>query len=155
MFLLTLLHHLDEWKRLQDRPQLIPQAVEELLRFVQLGDSSGGGMPRVTIEDVELGGVRLPAGAVVLAANVAANRDPSLFPEPDRLDLERPEVAHLSFGAGVHHCLGAPLARMELQEALRGLLRHMPGLRVAVPDEQLRFKPGMVVRSLEALPVTW
>ena len=112
-------------------------------------------MPRVTTEEVELGGVLLPAGAVVLAANVAANRDPRLFAEPDRLDLDRDDVPHLTFGAGVHHCLGAPLARMELQEALRGLLRHLPHLRIAVPDEQLRFKPGMVVRSVEALPVTW
>jgi cytochrome P450 len=155
MFLLTLLHHRPEWDRLCAQPELIPQAVEELLRFVQLGDSAGGGMPRVTTEEVDLGPVRLPAGAVVLAASVAANRDPGLFDEPDRLALDRADVPHLTFGAGVHHCLGAPLARMELQEALRGLVRHLPGLRVAVPDEHLRFKAGMIVRSLEALPVTW
>ncbi|HKT06135.1 MAG TPA: cytochrome P450 [Rugosimonospora sp.] len=155
MFLLTLLHHPAAFARLGAEPELIPQAVEELMRFSQLGDGSGAGMPRVTTEEVELGGVRLPAGAVVMAATVAANRDPGLFTDPDRLDLDRGDVPHLAFGAGVHHCLGAPLARMELQEALRGLLRHVPDLRVVVPDSELRFKRGMVVRSLEALPVTW
>ena len=92
----------------------------------------------------------LAAALILLPQHVRA--EPGL---PDRLDLERHDVPHLTFGAGVHHCLGAPLARMELQEALRGLLRHLPHLRIAVPDEQLRFKPGMVVRSLETLPVTW
>jgi cytochrome P450 len=91
----------------------------------------------------------------VLPALGAANRDPAVFAEPDRLDLTRTANPHLGFGGGAHHCLGAQLARMELQEALRGLLRRLPGLRVAVPDAELRFKPGMLLRSLEVLPVTW
>lgn len=154
MGVLTLLHHPDELARLRDDPGLIPHAVDELLRFVQISPG-GGTLPRVTTEEVDLGGVRLPAGSAVMTATNAANRDPAVFPDPQRLDLCRAEVSHLTFGAGAHHCLGAPLARMELQEALRGLLRHMPYLRVAVPDSQLRFKRGMTIRSIEKLPVTW
>jgi len=104
---------------------------------------------------VTIGGVRIPAGAAVLPSLAAANRDPAANPDPDRLDLSRVGLSHMGFGAGAHHCLGAQLARMELQEALRGILRWMPGIRVAVPDEELRFKSGMLLRSLETLPVTW
>jgi cytochrome P450 len=154
MFLLTLLRHPDDWARLRADPDVIPQAVEELMRFVQLGEG-GTSLPRVTTEEVELGGVTLPAGAAVLPVMAAANRDPAVFESPDRLDLSRTEIPHLGFGAGVHHCLGAQLARMELQEAMRGLLRRVPDVRIAVAESELRFKPGMVVRSLEALPVTW
>jgi cytochrome P450 len=153
MFLLTLLHFPEEYARLAASPELVPQAVEELMRFVQLGEA--GGMPRVTTEDVELSGVTIPAGSVVLASMAAANRDESMFADADRLDLSREIAQHLGFGAGAHHCLGAQLARMELQEALGGLLRRLPGLHVAVPDSQLRFKKGMTLRSLETLPVTW
>ncbi len=155
MFLLTLLSFPEEYQRLAASPEMVPQAVEELMRFVQLGDSGSSGMPRITTEAVELSGVTIPAGSVVLTSVLAANRDESVFPDPDRLDLTRVVTQHLSFGAGAHHCLGAQLARMELQEALSGLLRRLPGLHVAVPDSQLRFKPGMILRSLETLPVAW
>lgn len=154
MFLLTLLRFPEEMVRLRAEPDTIPQAVEELMRFAQLGDE-GGGLPRVTTEDVVLSGVTIPAGSPVMASLAAANRDPLVFPEPDRLDVGRGALQHMAFGAGVHHCLGAQLARMELQEALRGLLGRFPGLRVAVPESELRFKTGMIVRSLVALPVTW
>jgi cytochrome P450 len=154
MFLLTLLHYPDELARLTADPNAIAPAVEELMRFAQLGAGMTN-VPRVTTEEVELGGVTLPAGAAVLPAFIAANRDPAVFEAPDRLDLSRAENPHLGFGAGVHHCLGAQLARMELQEALRGLLRRIPDVRVAVPESELRFKAGMVLRSLEALPITW
>ena len=153
MFLLTLLRYPEELRRLREDPGLLPGAVEELMRFVQLGE--GGGLIRVTTEDVELAGISIPAGSAVIPAMAAANRDPAVFPDPDRLDLERRGNPHLGFGAGVHHCLGAQLARLELQVALEGLLRRFPNLRVAVPDSQLRFKPGMILRSLEALPVVW
>ncbi|GIH04038.1 cytochrome P450 [Rhizocola hellebori] len=155
MFLLTLMSFPEEYQRLAASPELVPQAVEELMRFVQLGDSSSNGLPRITTEAVELSGVTIPAGSVVLTSALAANRDESVFSDPDRLDLSREVAQHLSFGAGAHHCLGAQLARMELQEALSGLLRHLPGLQIAVPDSQLRFKSGMILRSLETLPVTW
>jgi cytochrome P450 len=154
MFVLTLLRHPDELARLRADPDAVPRAVEELMRFSQLGDG-GATLPRVTTEDVELGGVTIPKGSAVLPALGAANRDPAVFADPDRLDLTRAANPHLGFGGGVHHCLGAQLARMELQEALRGLFGRLPGLRVAVSEAELRFKPGMVVRSLETLPVTW
>ena len=131
-----------------------PGRVEELSRFIQLGDN-GVLLPRVTVEEVELGGVLLPAGSPVLPAVVSANRDSSVFPGADQIDLTRVNNPHLGYGAGPHHCLGAALARMELQEALGALLRRLPGLRLAVPESELRFKPGLVVRSLESLPVTW
>jgi cytochrome P450 len=154
MCLLTLLRYPEELARLHADPEAIPAAVEELMRFVQLGEG-GAGMPRVTTEDVQLSGVTIPAGSAVMASLAAANRDPELFPEPDRLDVTRAQVQHLAFGAGVHHCLGAQLARMELQEGLRGLLGRFPTLRLAVPESDLRFKKGMVLRSLESLLVTW
>jgi cytochrome P450 len=153
--LLTLHEYPDELERLRARPETIPQAVEELMRFVQLGGGAGAGMPRVATEDVELSGVHIPAGAAVIPMSGVANRDPAAVSDPDRLDVTRPQAAHLAFGAGVHHCLGAQLARMELQEALRGLLGRMPGLQVATPVEELRFKDGVIVRSLHALPVRW
>jgi cytochrome P450 len=155
LFMLVLARHPDQLARLdgQDR-EAVSRAVEELARFIQLGDN-GVLLPRVTTEEVELGGVCLPAGSAVLPAVVSANRDSSVFAEADRLDLTRANNPHLGFGAGPHHCLGAALARMELQEALGALLRRLPGLRLDVPESQLRFKPGMVVNSLEALPVTW
>ncbi|AGL16728.1 cytochrome P450 [Actinoplanes sp. N902-109] len=153
MSVLTLLHH-GEWDRLCAEPELIPGAVDELLRYVQIS-AAGGTLPRVTTEPVELGGVQLPAGAVVLTATPSANRDGARFAEADRLDLTRTDVAHLTFGAGAHHCLGAVLARMELQEALHGLIRHLPGLRLAVPEADLSFTRGMMIRSLDRLPVTF
>jgi cytochrome P450 len=155
MILLTLRQFPEERDRLLKDPSLIPGAVEELMRFVQLG-AGATSLPRVTTEEVVLSGVRIPAGAVVLPAVTIANRDPLLYTErADALDVARPDVSHLSFGAGVHHCLGAQLARMELQEALHGLFTRLPGLQIAVPDSELHFKQGMIVRSVEALPVTW
>jgi len=154
LFLLALLRHPDELARLRAEPRLIPQAVEELMRFVQLG-TVGAGLTRVTTEEVELSGVRIPAGAAVIPAMAVANRDPEAAADPDRLDLTREQFTHLGFGAGVHHCLGAQLARMELQEALRGLLARMPRLTIDVPVDQLSFKEGIVVRSVCALPVRW
>lgn len=151
--LLTLLEHPAELARLRADAGLIPGAVEELLRFCQL--SNGIPLARVTTEDVSLGGVTILAGEVVLTLSNAANRDPAVFSDPGRLDLSREAGLHLAFGAGIHHCLGAQLARMELQEALRGLLWRLPGLRLAVPAEQLRFKARMMLNSLHELPASW
>jgi cytochrome P450 len=151
--LLLLFDHPRELEKLRADPGLIPGAVEELLRYVRLG----GGLPpaRITTEDVELGGVTIPAGEVVLPLFASANRDPSVFSDPDRFDVSRAPANHLTFGAGVHHCLGAQLARLELQEAMRGLLGRVPGIRLAVPATGLRFKPGMAIRSLRELPIRW
>jgi cytochrome P450 len=142
-----------EAAKLRADPQLIPGAVEELLRYVRLG----GGLPpaRMTTEDVEIGGVTIPAGEIVLPLFASGNRDPSVFADPERFDVSRPAASHLTFGAGAHHCLGAQLARLELQEAFRGLLSRLPGMELAVPVAELQFKPGMAVHSLRELPVRW
>jgi cytochrome P450 len=150
--LLNLLHHPAELAKLRASPELIPGAVEELLRYVRLG---GLAPARVTSEEVQIGDVTIPAGETVIPLFGTANRDPSVFADPDRFDVTRAPANHLAFGIGVHHCLGAQLARMELQEAFCGLLGRVPGLRLAVPAEQLRFKHGMAVHSLYELPVNW
>lgn len=151
--LLVLLEHPDQLARLRADTDLIPAAVEELMRYVSLGD----GLPpaRVTREEVRLGDVTIPAGDPVLPLYSVANRDPSVFADPDRFDIDRAPANHVGFGAGVHHCLGSQLARLELQEAFRGLLGRVPGLRLAVAVEELRFKPGMAFHSLCELPVQW
>jgi cytochrome P450 len=150
--LLLLLDHPAELAKLRAEPSLIPGAVEELLRFSRLG---GLAPTRVTTEDADIGGVTIPAGEEVIPLFASANRDPSVFPDPERFDVSRDAANHLSFGAGVHHCVGAQLARVELQEAFRGLIGRLPGLRLAVPASDLRFKPGMAIHSLRELPVRW
>jgi len=151
--LLTLLGHPDELERLAAEPTLIPGGVEELLRFVPISST----LPpvRIATEDVLLGDVTVRAGEAVVPLYATANRDTAEFGDPDRLDVGRQLVSHLGFGAGAHHCLGAQLARMELQEAFRGLLGRLPGMRLAVPASQLRYKPGMAIFSLRELPVRW
>jgi cytochrome P450 len=149
--LLVLLAHPDQLARLRADPELIPGAVEELVRYVRIGVLP---LSRITTEDVELGGVTIPAGEVVLPVIQAANRDPQVFSEPERFDISR-APSHLGFGSGAHHCLGAQLARVELQEAMRGLVTRVPGLALAVPSADLRFKPGMAIFNLRGLPVTW
>jgi cytochrome P450 len=150
--LLLLFDHPGEVGKLRADPGLIPGAVEELLRCSRLG-----GLPpaRMTTEDVKIGGAVIPAGEQVMPLLGTANRDPSVFTDPDRLDVTREAASHLTFGAGVHHCLGAQLARVELQEAFRGLIGRLPGLRLAVPASDLEYKPGMAIHSLRALPVRW
>jgi cytochrome P450 len=155
MILLTLRAHPEQWAALQADPSRVPAAIEELMRFTQLG-SGGASMARFTTEPVELSGVTIPAGAAVLPAIGAANRDPRTFADPDSLDLARSDAhGHIGFGAGVHHCLGAQLARMELQEALAGILRNLPGFTIAVDDADIAFKPTMLLRSVSTLPVRW
>jgi len=154
MSVLTLLHEPEQLAALREDPSGVPAAVEELLRFVQMS-AGGGGLPRVALEDVEISGHIVPAGSLVMQATNAANRDPDRFADPDRLDLGRTGNKHITFGVGVHHCLGASLVRMEMQEALLGLFRHAPCLRLAVPEDELAFRQGMFVRTIEALPVTW
>jgi len=150
--LLLLLDHPGQVATLRADPGLIPGAVEELLRCVRLGSLPPA---RVTREDVQIGGVVIPAGEQVIPLFGTANRDPLVFADPDRFDVTRDAASHLSFGAGVHHCLGAQLARVELQEAFRGLIGRLPGLRLAMPASDLEFKPGMAIHSLRELPVRW
>ncbi|MGQ0775436.1 MAG: cytochrome P450 family protein [Pseudonocardiales bacterium] len=147
---LALLTHPEQLALLRAQPHRLPAAVEELLRFdgpVQMATF------RVTSEPVEIGGVTIPAGQIVIAGLLAANRDPAHLPDPDKLDLTREDTSHLAFGHGIHHCLGAPLARLEGRIALGTLLAHFPQLRLAVPPEQLIWRPGLLMNGLTALPV--
>ncbi|MEV7676134.1 cytochrome P450 [Streptomyces sp. NPDC088752] len=149
-FVHALLDHPEQLALLRERPDLIKGAVEELLRFVPLG--SGAAFPRYATEDVEVGGTLVRAGEPVLVAIGAANRDALKFTGPGRLDVTRTGVQHLGFGHGVHHCLGAPLARLELQEAVLALLTRFPGLHLA---GDVRWKDRMLVRGPREMPVGW
>lgn len=149
-FVHALLDHPEQLALLRERPDLIKGAVEELLRFVPLG--SGAAFPRYATEDVEVGGTLVRAGEPVLVAIGAANRDALKFTGPGRLDVTRAGVQHLGFGHGVHHCLGAPLARLELQEAVLALLTRFPGLHLA---GDVRWKDRMLVRGPREMPVGW
>ncbi|MEU4772562.1 cytochrome P450 [Micromonospora sp. NPDC023644] len=152
-FVYALLTHPDEWARLRARPHLVPAAVEELMRFVPLGASSA--FARYATEDIEFGGVLVRAGEPVVVSIPSANRDETVFAEADRLDLTRQVNPHLGFGHGVHHCVGAQLARMELQVVLETLIARTPDLRLAVPESELTWKSGLLVRGLVAMPVSW
>ncbi|MFJ9417099.1 cytochrome P450 [Streptomyces sp. NPDC101227] len=149
-FVLALLDHPEQLALLRAKPELIGGAVEELLRFVPLG--SGAGQPRYAKEDIDVGGTLVRAGDPVLVAVGAANRDALRFGEPGKLDISRGGNQHLGFGHGVHHCLGAPLARLELQEAIGALIGRFPGLHVAGDVE---WKSQMLVRGPRVLPVGW
>jgi cytochrome P450 len=155
MSFVALCEHPAELARLRADPALIPAAVEEFLRYVIISGSGFVPLARITREEVCLGGVTIPAGETVLPSFNTANRDPAAFDAPDRFDVGRAPKTHLGFGAGAHHCLGAQLARMELQEAFRGLLTRLPGLRMTVPMSELEFREGQVIASMRELPVTW
>jgi cytochrome P450 len=147
--LLSLLLHPDQHRRLLDDLSLAPNAIEEFLRY----DSLVPFVWRVAAVDIELGGKTIKAGDRVLPSPGAANRDPAQFPDPDRLDIGRSNAAtHLSFGHGIHFCLGAPLARLEAQIAFPTLLRRLPGLRLV--SETPAWSPSIGVRRQTALPVT-
>lgn len=152
-FVFLLLSDRARWARLVADPDLVPAAVEELLRFTPMAASVD--FARVAVTDVELGGGRIAAGDAVLVALHAANRDRDVFDAPDELDLCRAHNPHVAFGHGVHHCLGAPLARMELQVALSALLSRLPTLRLAVPAHEVPWRTDRLVRGVLALPVTW
>ena len=141
------LAHQDQWRALVDDPSLILNAVEEALRF----DGPVSGHRRTVACDTELGGVPLAAGSKLVLLFASADRDPAHFPEPDRLDVTRENaVDHLSFGKGVHFCLGAPLARMEMRIALELLTEHAPGMHL-VDEQAFPYTPITMFRSLEHL----
>ncbi|MFD9598540.1 cytochrome P450 [Kitasatospora sp. NPDC059973] len=153
---LLLLRHPAQAARLTD-PAAVPGAVEELLRHLTIIHM---GLPRLALEDVELGGVRIRAGDGVVAMLSTANRDEELFGAPghlpaDELDVDRDARRHLAFGFGVHQCLGQPLARAELQIALATLFHRLPGLRLAVPESELTFRSDAFIYGLKALPIAW
>ncbi|MGW4285449.1 cytochrome P450 family protein [Streptomyces sp. NPDC004673] len=147
---LALLQHPDSWARLHKEPELLPTALDELLRF----DSPVGiATFRYSTEELTLGGTVIPAGVPVLIAPGAANRDPARFPAPNRLDLDRTATGHLAFGHGIHRCLGAPLARAEAELALGALLSRHPDARLAVPAESLTWRHTRLMRGLVSLPL--
>jgi cytochrome P450 PksS len=147
---LALLEHPDQMERLRSDPALIKPAVEELLRYHSPVETA---TERFARENTVVANVTIPRGETVLAVLASANRDERQFVDPDKLDLGREPNRHLSFGLGVHFCLGAPLARLEGQLAINTLLRRTSRLQLAVPSTALRWRRGMVVRGLEALPL--
>lgn len=152
-FVYVLMHNPAHLDALRADPGLVPKAVEELMRWTPLG--IGGSTARYATEDVELGGVTVREGEPVVVALNSANRDETVFSDPDAIDFARADSPHVGFGHGAHHCLGAPLARMELQVALRTLVTRLPGLRVAGEDEDVRWKTGLATRAPEHFPITW
>ncbi|HEU4422667.1 MAG TPA: cytochrome P450 [Pilimelia sp.] len=150
--LLTLHRHPDQLAMMRDKPELIPDAVEELVRYVRIAKAS---LERVATQDVELGGVKIPARSTVIPLQYSANRDEALTEDPDRFDITRKPLPHMAFGGGLHFCVGAPLARVELRAALEGLLRRLPNLRPAVDASEIEWKQGLLTRGPVALPVTW
>ncbi|MGK5732354.1 cytochrome P450 [Streptomyces sp. URMC 124] len=149
----ALLTHPEQLARLRAEPALLPRAVEELLRYIP--HRNGVGLPRVATEDLQVGEVVIRSGEAVYVSYLAANRDPSVFTDPDRLDLTRDEAPILSFGHGPHYCVGALLTRMEAEVMLTALLNRFPDLRLAVPESEMRWRRGSINRGPESLPVTW
>ena len=141
-----------QWRDLCADPTLAAAAVEEILRF----DGPAKAMPRTATTDVEVAGVRIPAGERVLPMFTSANRDATVFPDADRFDIHRPrpDHPHLGFGRGQHYCAGAGLARLEGRVALEVLARRLPGLRLE-PAVPLRFRANVVIRSLHELRLRW
>ncbi|MFF0476309.1 cytochrome P450 [Streptomyces sp. NPDC004284] len=147
----TLLRHPERLAELRADPGLVPAAVEELLRFLSIAD----GLLRIACEDIEVAGTVIRAGEGVVFSTSVINRDASAYSDPDSLDWERSARHHVAFGFGIHQCLGQNLARAELEIALGTLLRRLPGLRLAVPAEEIPFKPGDTIQGMLELPVTW
>jgi len=147
---LVLLLNPGELARLRADRSLLGSAVEELLRYVNPVNNATF---RFTGEPVELGGMSIGPGEVVLVALSGANRDPSRYADPERLDLGRDSGGHLAFGHGIHYCLGAPLARLEAEIAFAGLLERFGSITLAVPPSELRWRPSSLIHGLESLPV--
>lgn len=152
MGMLLLLTHPDQRHALLDDPDLVGRAVEEMLRAPGKG---GGGIPRYARTEIEVDGVHIAAGDLVMLDNGAANHDATVFTDPDRFDITRLAGTHLTFGHGGHYCIGAPLARIELQTVFAQLVPRFPTMRLAVPISELRLRTGRLTGGLVDLPVTW
>lgn len=148
---LALLQHPDQLALLRetDDPRLVSSAVEELLRYLHITHL---GRRRAVTEDIEIGGQIIRAGEGVIMVNEVANRDPEVFPDPDRLDLTRDARRHVAFGFGVHQCLGQPLARMELQAVYGTLYRRIPSLRLVGTLDDVRFKHDAFIYGVHSCP---
>ena len=147
---LALLQHADQLAMLRTDPTLIASAVEELLRYT---NPVGTTIDRYAREDLTIAGAVVPRGALVFLVLASANRDERQFANPEVLDITREPNKHVAFGWGAHYCVGAPLARLEGQIAITTLLRRCPALRLAAAPDTLRWRPGLEMNGLEALPV--
>ena len=148
--MLALFAHPEQMEKLRADSSLVTSAVEEILRFDSPVEMA---TERYTKEKIEISGVAIPAGARVYVVIASANRDEQQFERAEQFDITRSNNRHLSFGIGTHYCLGAPLARMEGQIAITALLKHMGKLRLRVPYSEIRWRPGLVLRGIKALPV--
>jgi cytochrome P450 len=149
---LLLLRHPEQLALLRDDPGIVDRAVEELMRYLSIVHT---GVIRTATRDVTIGGKPIKAGDAVVCSLPSANRDEAVVDDPDVLDLTRKPASHVAFGHGIHHCLGAPLARMEMRIAFPALLRRFPALRLAVPFEEIEYRSASVVYGVRSLPVTW
>jgi cytochrome P450 len=149
---LALLRHPDQLAAVRDNPEAVGPAVEELLRWLSIVHSA---IPRVTTTDVEIAGVPIPAGELVFVSLPSGNRDPDFVDSPEVFDIRRGAPGHLAFGHGVHHCLGAPLARMEMRIAFPALLRRFPSLALAEDFADVPFRSFHFIYGLKSLEVTW
>ncbi|MCC3317039.1 cytochrome P450 [Nocardia africana] len=147
----ALLEHPEQAAELRADPALIPDAVEELMRYLSVADI----FYRYATDDIELGGETIAKGSTVVVSLLAANRDPRRFDDPDTLDVHRTARGHLSFGHGMHLCLGQQLARIEMRAGFAGLLRRFPTLALAVPADAVRLRTDMNIYGVHELPVTW
>ncbi|BBX66959.1 cytochrome P450 [Mycolicibacterium psychrotolerans] len=149
---LALLRHPEQLAAIRDDPTAVAPAVEELLRYLSIVQTS---IPRITTTDVEIAGVEIPAGRLVFASLPAGNRDPGFIDDPETLDIGRGAPGHLAFGHGVHHCLGAPLARMEMQIAFPALLHRFPDLALAEDFDDVAYRSFHFIYGLKSLEVLW
>jgi len=147
----ALLEHPEQLAELRADPDLLPGAVEELMRYLSVVDI----FYRYATEDIELGGEKIAKGSTVVVSTLAANRDPQRFDDPDTLDIHRKARGHLSFGHGIHQCLGQQLARIEMRAGFAGLLRRFPTLELAIPAGEVKLKTDMNIYGVHELPVTW
>jgi cytochrome P450 PksS len=150
--MLALFEHPEAMNRLRDDPLIIKLAVEELLRYTSPVLMSTERYARV---DVTIHGVTIPRGEMTLGVIGSANRDEAVFDNPDELDITREPNRHLSFGQGIHFCLGAPLARLEAEIAINTLFRRIPDVSLSVAPDSLRWRPSMILRGLESLPISF
>lgn len=149
---LLLLANPEQWQKLVNDPSLIPGAVEEVLRASYRG---GGTIPRYARSDIEVETSTIKAGDLLLLDVGAANHDPTVFAEPNSIDITRPSSGHMTFGYGSHYCLGAPLARIELQLVFSQLVTRFPGMRLAVPLDELTIQRETLGGGVVSLPVQW
>ncbi|MGI5500544.1 cytochrome P450 [Lentzea sp. CA-135723] len=148
----ALLEHPDQWAKLRDNPELVDNAVEELLRYLSIISS---GVSRHAKEDVVIGGVTIRAGDTVVVSVPAVNRDDSQYDDPHALLVDRPRGHHVAFGHGIHQCLGQQLARVEMVVGFTELLKRLPALKLAVPADEVPLRTDMSIYGVHSLPVTW